>query len=146
MNQAARYRIVTLMDRDEIAALGASLRQIDREILSQAKEGITKVWFQGGEPYFDVVLELREGKIEWFQFTLRGKSISWTPTFSCFQTGTTNELQTSDLTFHPASKLIENNQHQDEIFIELARSILQSRAGEPIFDHMLALFDTQDSL
>lgn len=146
MNQAASYRIVTLMDRDEIAVLGASLRQIDGGILSQTKEGITKIWFQGGEPYFDVVVELRDGKIDWFQFTLRGKSISWTPKFSSLQTGITNELQTNDLTFHPASKLIENNQQQDGAFIKLAHSILQTRAGEPLFDQMLALFDADTEL
>ena len=128
------------MDRDEIAVLGASLRQIDQRLLP-IKEGMTKVWYQGGESYFDVVLELREGKIEWFQFTLRGKSISWQPHFSSFQTGGTNELYKDDLSFHPGSKLIENNQYQDKAFIELARSILQTRAGETFFDKMLALFE-----
>jgi hypothetical protein len=129
------------MDQDEIKRLGASLRQIDPGILSPAKEGITKVWYQGGEPYFDVVVELRHGKIEWFQFTLRGKSISWKPGFLGLQTGKTNELQTDDLTFHPASKLIEHNNQKDHKFIELAGAILQTRADEPIFNQILTLFD-----
>ena len=129
------------MDQDEIKRLGASLRQIDPGILSPAKEGITKVWYQGGEPYFDVVVELRHGKIEWFQFTLRGKSISWKPVFLGLQTGKTNELQTDDLTFHPASKLIEHNNQKDHKFIELAGAILQTRADEPIFHQILTLFD-----
>lgn len=129
------------MDQDEIKRLGASLRQIDPGILSPAKEGITKVWYQGGEPYFDVVVELRHGKIEWFQFTLRGKSISWKPVFLGLQTGKTNELQTDDLTFHPASKLIEHNNQKDHKFIELAGAILQTRADEPIFKQILTLFD-----
>lgn len=132
---------MTQMDQDEIKRLGASLRQIDPGILSPAKEGITKVWYQGGEPYFDVVVELRHGKIEWFQFTLRGKSISWKPGFSGLQTGKTNELQTDDLTFHPASKLIEHNNQKDHKFIEVAGAILQARADEPIFHQILALFD-----
>lgn len=132
---------MTQMDQDEIKRLGASLRQIDPGILSPAKEGITKVWYQGGEPYFDVVVELRHGKIEWFQFTLRGKSISWKPGFSGLQTGKTNELQTDDLTFHPASKLIEHNNQEDHKFIEVAGAILQTRADEPIFHQILALFD-----
>ncbi|MEQ8541195.1 MAG: hypothetical protein RIB93_27530 [Coleofasciculus sp. D1-CHI-01] len=129
------------MDQDEIKRLGASLRQIDPGILSPAKEGITKVWYQGGEPYFDVVVELRHGKIEWFQFTLRGKSISWKPVFLGLQTGKTNELQTDDLTFHPASKLIEHNNQKDHKFIEVAGAILQTRADEPIFKQILTLFD-----
>ncbi|HBB35272.1 MAG TPA: hypothetical protein DDZ80_24095 [Cyanobacteria bacterium UBA8803] len=128
------------MDLDEIARLGASLRQIDQRLLP-AKQGITKVWYQGGEPYFDVIVELRQGKIEWFQFTFRGKSISWQPNFSDLQTGQTNELHTDDLTFHPASKLIENNQQKDVEFIKLACAILQTHTGEPFFDQILLLFE-----
>lgn len=133
---------MTQMDQDEIKRLGASLRQIDPGILSPAKEGITKVWYQGGEPYFDVVVELRHDQIEWFQFTLRGKSISWRPRFSGLQTGSTNELEADDLTFHPASKLIEYNNQRDYKFIEVARAILQTRAHEPLFNQILTLFDS----
>ncbi len=133
---------MTQMDQDEIKRLGASLRQIDPGILSPAKEGITKVWYQGGEPYFDVVVELRHGEIEWFQFTLRGKSISWRPRFSGLQTGKTNELDTNDLTFHPATKLVEQNNQQDYQFIELAHAILKTRANEPLFKQILTLFDS----
>lgn len=133
---------MTQMDQNEVKRLGASLRQIDPGILSPTKEGITKVWYQGGEPYFDVVVELCHGKIEWFQFTLRGKSISWKTGFSSLQTGRTNELQTDDLTFHPASKLIEQNNQKDHNFIEVARAILQTRTHEPLFKQILALFDS----
>jgi hypothetical protein len=145
MNQSAGHRIFTAMDQDEIAALGASLRQIDQRLLTPAKEeGSTRVWYQGGEPYFDVFVELRHGKIEWFQFTLRGQSLSWNPQISGWQTGTTNEFRTDDVAFYPASKLIESDNRQDFAFIELVRSILQTRAGEEIFDKILALFDTRD--
>jgi hypothetical protein len=133
---------VTQMDQDEIKRLGASLRQIDPGILSPAKEGITKVWYQGGEPYFDVVVELRHGEIEWFQFTLRGKSLSWKPGFSGLQTGKTNELDTNDLTFHPATKLVEQNNKQDHKFIELAHAILKNRANESLFKQILTLFNS----
>jgi len=133
------------MDRDEIAALGASLRYIDQKLLSPAKaEGRTRVWYQGGEPYFDMFVELRQGKIEWFQFTLRGKSLSWIPRTSGWQTGITNEMRTDDLTFYSASKLIESDKQADTQFMELVRSILQTRAGEEIFDQLLTLFDRQN--
>jgi hypothetical protein len=142
MNQVAGHKIVTLMDQDEIAALGASLRQIDQRLLTPTKEENTiRVWYQGGEPYFDVFVELREGEIEWFQFTLRGKSISWNPQVSGWQTGMTNELRTDDSAFYAGSKLIEGDKQADSDFIKLARSILQTRAGEESFDQMLALFD-----
>ncbi len=144
INQAAGHKIVRPMEQDEIAALGASLRQIDQRLLSPSKnDGTTRVWYQGGEPYFDVFVELRGGKIEWFQFTFRGRSISWNPQISGWQSGTTNEMRTDDITFYPASKLIESDKQLDSPFIELARSILQTRAGEEIFDKMLALFDLQ---
>ncbi len=143
INQAAGDRIVTLMDQDEIAVLGASLRHIDQKLLTPAKEeGITRVWYQGGEPYFDMFVELRQGKIEWFQFTLRSKSLSWSPQTSGWQTGRTNEMRTDDIAFYPASKLIESNQQPDVHFIELVHSILQTRAGEEIFDQVLMLFDS----
>ena len=145
MNQTAGNKIVTLMAQDEIATLGASLRQIDQRLLTPAKEeGTTRIWYQGGEPYFDVFVELRQGKIEWFQFTLRGKSLSWNPKIWGWQTGMTNELRTDDLAFYPASKLIESDKQADWAFIELAYSILQTRAGEPIFDKMLVLFEAQE--
>ena len=132
------------MNHKEIATLGASLRQIDRKLLTPTtQKDNTRVWYQGGEPYFDLFVELRQGKIEWFQLTLRGKSLSWNPQLYSWQTGTTNELHTDDLTFYPASKLIESNGQLDWEFIELVRSILQTRAGEPFFDLVLSLFDEQ---
>ena len=144
MNQASGQKIVTLMDQNQIATLGASLRQIDQRLLTPAKEeGTTRVWYQGGEPYFDVFVELRKGKIEWFQFTWRGKSLSWNREIAGWQTGMTNEMRSDDIVFYPASKLIESDQQPNWQFIELARAVLQTRAGDEIFDKMLALFDSQ---
>lgn len=129
------------MDQNEIAALGASLRRIEQKLLGPARvNGTQRVWYQGGEPYFDVFLELREGEIEWFQFTLRGKSLSWNKKQSGWQTGDTNELKVDDITFYPASKLIRNDNQTDYDFMEVAHSILKTRAGEEILDQVLALF------
>jgi hypothetical protein len=48
MNQAAGHKIITLMDQDEITALGASLRLIDQRLLTPAKEeGTRRIWYQG---------------------------------------------------------------------------------------------------
>ena len=146
MNQAAKHGIVKFMDRNEIAALGASLRHIDQRLLTSTQEaGTTRVWYQGGEPYFDMFVELRQEKIAWFQLTLRGRSLSWNPQVSGWQTGGTNEMRTDDLTFYPGSKLIEADKQPDAQFIELAHSILQTRAGEEIFDKVLALFQQLDT-
>jgi hypothetical protein len=51
-------------------------------------------------------------------------------------------MRSDDATFYPASKLIESDKQADLTFIQLVRSILQTRAGEEIFDQMLALFNT----
>ncbi|NET54074.1 MAG: hypothetical protein F6K09_37300, partial [Merismopedia sp. SIO2A8] len=107
-----------LIAQNEIAALGASLRQIDQRLLNQTlEEGITRVWYQGGEPYFDVFVELLHGRIQWFQFTLRGKSISWSQQICSWQTGMTNELRPDDITFYPASKFIESDQRIPSLFV-----------------------------
>jgi len=145
MNQVAGHTIVTLMDQEEMAALGASLRQIDQKLLTPAQEeGTTRIWYQGGEPYFDLFVERRESEIKWFQLTLRGRSISWNRQASGWQTGITNELQADDITFYPASKLIESDRQPDSAFIELTHAILRTRAGEEIFDQILALFDAHE--
>jgi len=144
MNQVAGQAIITRMAQDEIAALGASLRKIDQKLLTPAHQGATRVWYQGGEPYFDVFAELRQGKIEWFQFTLRGQSISWNSRISGWKTGITNEYRGDDITFYPASKLIESDKQPDLAFVELVCAILSTRAGEDIFDQMLALFHTRN--
>lgn len=142
-NRASRHRMFTFMDKKEIEALGTSLRRISQKLLNQnSQDGTKRVWFQGGEAYFDLVIDLRDDEIQWFQFTLRGKSISWNKRKPGLQTGTTNELRVDDITFYPASKLIQTDSKDDTAFIELARSILQTRVGEELFDKMLALFDT----
>ncbi|MDB9311705.1 hypothetical protein PN462_01230 [Spirulina sp. CS-785/01] len=129
------------MEQAEITALGHSLRRIDQNLLTHnAPDEVQRIWFQGGEPYFDLFVELREEQIEWFQLTLRGHSLSWSRKCHRWQTGITNELQTDDLTFYPASKIIESDRTPDREFFHLTHHILKTRAGEPLFDRLLALF------
>lgn len=138
------------MDSTEIAKLGASLRRIDQKLLTAESElGGVRVWYQGGEPYFDLFVELNEGEVVWFQLTLRGRAISWNKArdrgalseVNCWQTGQTNELQTDDLTFYSASKLIEGDCQLDRSFLDLVYAILKTRAGDELFDQLLALFE-----
>jgi hypothetical protein len=99
------------------------------------------MWFQGEEPYFDVFFELKNDEILWFQFTLRGKSLSWDSRRARFQTGTTNELNYNDVSFYAASKTIENDIQTNWEFVNLVRSILETRSAENIFAKVLKLFD-----
>ncbi|MEA5468724.1 hypothetical protein [Spirulina sp. 06S082] len=131
------------MQPTEIHSLSHSLRQIDRKLLSHDRiAGIERVWYQGGEPYFDLFIDLREDEIEWFQLTLRGRSISWHRQENCWKTGNTNEFRNDDITFYAASKIVESDRTPDREFFDLARAIVQNRAGEALFDRLSDLFYT----
>lgn len=131
-----------VIDKNEIASLGASLREIEQKLLKQPQqEGISRIWFQGEEPYFDVFFELQNDEIFWFQFTLRGQSLSWNRKKGKLQTGTTNELNFNDVSFYAASKTIENDMQPNWEFINLVKSILQTRDKETIFAKALELFN-----
>lgn len=131
------------MNQDEIATLGASLQRIDQKLLKREKNGYKfRIWYQGSEPYFDVFFDLIGQNIVWFQFTLRGKSLSWSEKRSCIQTGSTNELLVDDMTYYPASKIITSDGNPDIDFIKLVQAILRTRAGDDIFDQALALFES----
>ncbi len=131
-----------LLTKNEIELLGFSLNEIEQKLLKQAnKEGLKRIWFQGEEPYFDIFFDLKDDEIIWFQFTLRGKSLSWDSKRRQLQTGLTNELQLDDVSFYAATKTIENDEKLDIDFINLVKSILQIRSDEQIFSQALLLFD-----
>ncbi len=131
-----------VLDKNEIASLGASLRTIEPQLLKPGiHQGTTRIWLQGAEPYFDVFFEFKNDEIIWFQFTLRGKSLSWDSKIKGWQTGITNELKSDDISFYPASKIIDNDNIIDWEFINLVKLILQTRAEEATFAKALALFN-----
>jgi hypothetical protein len=132
-----------VLNQNEIADLGASLRKIESKFLKPGhQKDINRIWFQGEEPYFDIFFELQNDEILWFQFTLRGKTLSWHRKRPGWQTGTTNELSFDDVSFYAASKTIENDMQPNRQFINLVQLILQTRVAEPIFAQALALFES----
>ena len=129
-----------ILDKHEIESLGGSLRVIKQKILKPCHEkDAVRIWLQGGEPYFDIFLELKNDQIIWFQFTLRGKLLSWNHKNNILQTGITHELSIDDVSFHPASKIIDNDNICDLEFINLVKLILQTRRDEEIFIKALKL-------
>lgn len=124
------------MDYDDVRKLGASLRPINPKTLKPGR-----IWFYGGESYFDVFFELCEDEIDWFQLTLRGRSLTWNARDRTIQTGSTNELVIPDVSYYPASKTIEDDQQPDKGFVNLAKAILQSRPDQPLFQKMLNLLE-----
>ncbi|MCL1463372.1 hypothetical protein [Argonema galeatum] len=131
------------MDLNEIKALGFSLRQIDQTLLKSGKDSsIKRIWYQGDESYFDMFFGIQNNQIVWFQFTLRGKVLLWDKDKLVLYTGTTGELDPDDVNYYPSSKLIKIDSKVDFAFVELVRSILQTRSGEPNFEKALALFES----
>lgn len=132
-----------VMEQPEIDRLGASLRAINPHLLRAADAtGVRRVWYQGGEPYFDVFFDLQDGHLVGFQLTLRGQSISWSQDAHHLKTGSTNERHVDDTTYYSGSKLIQDDHQVNPDFFALVRSLLQTRAGDPIFDQALALFNS----
>lgn len=119
-------------------ALASSLRKIDSRWMKASGQG-ERVWFQGGEPYFDVVFELADQAICWFQMTLRGKAISWSP--AGIQTAETDELEISVFDHYATTKSLYNSAVIDQAFVSLVKAILVSRPEEPLFQTMHAVLD-----
>ncbi|MEM9541599.1 MAG: hypothetical protein AAGA60_19155 [Cyanobacteria bacterium P01_E01_bin.42] len=131
------------MQLAEIQSLGRSLRPIDRKLLNHDRgAGKERIWYQGGEPYFDLFVDLRHDEIEWFQLTLRGQSISWHRQDRQWQTGKTNEFRSDDVAFYAASKTVDNDRECDREFFNLAGEIVGTRRGETLFDKLSQLFQT----
>ncbi|MEP0817100.1 MULTISPECIES: hypothetical protein [Trichocoleus] len=131
------------MENHEINQLGSSLRQIKQTSIRSGEAGVVRLWYQGGEPYFDIFFELQDDHLRWFQFTLRGKSLSWSQRAKNVQTGTTDEPRINDTTYYSGSKLIQTNHTVDQNFVQLVRAILQTRADEAVFQQAIALLDSQ---
>ncbi|MGB3695497.1 MAG: hypothetical protein WA865_12870 [Spirulinaceae cyanobacterium] len=130
------------MERNEIDALGSSLRRINQKLLKTKvnEKEVVKVWYQGGEPYFDLFVELQEQQVKWLQFTLRGYSLWWNEQRQRWETGKTNEMQTEENHLYPTSAIITPDVKLNVPFLELTQEILKTRTGEEIFDKMLLLF------
>jgi hypothetical protein len=124
--------------KKDIGLLAASLRRIDPRLLKRDPSGESQsIWFQGGEPYFDVYFNVVEGRVSWFQLTLRSRAVTWSRATGRVTTGRTNELGPDTSTIYPGSKTIRDDETPNRGFIAFARAILAARADEPLF-HELA--------
>ncbi|HEY9762300.1 MAG TPA: hypothetical protein V6D07_07220 [Trichocoleus sp.] len=130
----------------EIQALSQSLRRIDTGLMKGGdKKTGQRVWYQGGEPYFDIVLETAcqdisapfPNCINWCQFTLRGQVLLWRREPAGLQTGETEELDAPPMVnFYAASKTIRNEASLNRDFVNLATAILKSRTDDPLLLEM----------
>lgn len=126
----------TLLSQQEIMALAQSLRPIDTGLMKPGGDRAgQRLWYQGGEPYFDVVLELSADEtapIDWCQFTLRGKVLLWKRQPARLQTGETEELDVPPmLAYYAASKTIRDSASLDTSFVALVQQICLARPDQP---------------
>lgn len=133
------------LDESAIVALGASLRQINPDLMkSQAGNGNKyRIWYQGNEPYFDVNIEKTNDTITWFQITLRGKVVSWRHPQAHLQTGETNEMDLPpEAALYAASKTIRDGQSINWPLVESVQAILAQRPEDSELSAVSALLKT----
>ncbi|MBD2257459.1 hypothetical protein H6G13_07740 [Pseudanabaena sp. FACHB-2040] len=133
------------LSEQDIQVLAQSLRRIDTGLMKAGAQAGYRLWYQGKEPYFDVVFELAfqadpqsfldeviPEHINWCQFTLRGKVLLWQRQPSRLHTGETEELDMPPmLAYYAASKTIRDGASLDRAFVDLAQQIFQARPDEP---------------
>jgi len=124
------------MNRTELEALGQSLRPINPRFLRKESGDTTRVWYQGGEPYFDIFVDLHDGEIAWFQATLRGRFLCWRCNGAGWQTGMTNELLVENSAAYPASKLVALDDNLDREFVQCVQTLLAARADDPLLSRL----------
>ncbi len=126
------------MKRAELEALGQSLRRINPQLLRKDSSNTTRIWYQGGEPYFDLFVDLWGEEITWFQVTLRGHYLCWRCQGAGWQTGRTNEFQMENPAGYPASKLVDLDEQLDQEFVQWVQMLLATRTDDPLLNRLAA--------
>lgn len=142
-NTSSASSWISKLDEADTAALGQSLRKIGAGYLKPGTSpGKTRIWYQGKEAYFDIHGEMEADQIDWFQLTLRGKSLIWNRQRQLLRTGTTNELDVPpEVAYYAASKTIKDDAVLDNAFVNLVKSILATRPDELLLQQMLVLLE-----
>ncbi|HEY9736312.1 MAG TPA: hypothetical protein V6D06_08520 [Trichocoleus sp.] len=141
------------LSEQDVVRLAQSLRRINTDLMKAGSASAgQRVWYQGGEPYFDIVFELPVAQQDhssspnsasaetpenllpnWCQFTLRGKVLLWTRQPFRLHTGETEELDVPPmLAYYAASKTIRDGAHLDSDFVNLVQQICQARPDQPL--------------
>jgi hypothetical protein len=134
---------IQYLQPEDIQALGRSLRRIDPNWTQPNRQhGVERVWYQGHEFYFDLMFELQGETISWFQFTLRGRVLSWKASSNRIETGETEETDTPPVvSYYAASKGIRSGAEVDADLLHLVRQILRSRPDDVLLITMAELLD-----
>ncbi len=134
------------LDQSAIASLGASLRQINPDLMKAGAgdRAQQRFWYQGNEPYFDVTVEQTDGQVTWFQITLRGQVISWRHSQAQLQTGETDEMDVpAEVSYYAASKTIRDGAAVNWDLVVSVRDILAQRPEDDVLATVKGLLDQQ---
>jgi len=128
---------------EDIQALGRSLRKIDPNwTQNHLRAGTERIWYQGKEFYFDLMFELQAEIITWFQFTLRGRVLSWKASSNRIETGETEEHDNPPpVSYYAASKGIRSGAEVNGALVNLAQKILRSRPDDDLLITMADILD-----
>ena len=142
-NQHANHWLDQLSPTD-LEALGHSLRPIDPSLMKDDGDHPgQRIWYQGREPYFDVIFTTHNDQITWFQFTLRGQVVFWNGRENRLQTGETEELDVPPmLAYYAATKTIRDGANLNRRLVKIAIAVLQARAQDPLCQRMVPLLQT----
>ncbi|MGD1905287.1 MAG: hypothetical protein ACFB0C_04745 [Leptolyngbyaceae cyanobacterium] len=132
------------LDAATIHTLGNSLCFIDPALMKggEAVAHSDRAWFQGGEPYFDIIIEKDAGTITWFQITLRGRVLFWNQ--NQVQTGETDEMDSPPLVaYYSASKTIRDGAEIDWCLVKTLQAIVAVRQDAPLLHQLSELLKAQ---
>lgn len=132
------------LDSATIKTLGNSLCFIDPTLMKggEAVAQSDRIWFQGGESYFDIIIEKDEEAITWFQITLRGRVLFWNQNH--VQTGETDEMDSPPLVaYYSASKTIRDGAKVDWSLVKTLQAIVAVRDDAPLLHQLSELLKAQ---
>ncbi len=118
---------------DPTAELAYSLRMVHPRMVKRRPSGWRRFWYRGPEPYFDVFVDVdeeRESAVQWFQFTYRGRYVTWDSKTNAVSTGVTNEFSAEQMAY-ASSKVLMHDPKTDGGLIGLVLDILRFRTDSP---------------
>jgi hypothetical protein len=132
------------LDAATIHTLGNSLCFINPALMKggEAVAHSDRIWYQGGEPYFDIIIEKHEEVITWFQITLRGRVLFWNQ--NQVQTGETDEMDSPPIVaYYAASKTIRDGAKVDWCLVKTFQEIVAVRQEVALLQDLSELLKAQ---
>lgn len=116
---------MTPLEDREIKRLAQSLRRIRQPTRPNSPTGTTKIWYQGGEPYFDLTVEVQEdGAIATLLLTLKGYFLAWNQKSCKFSTGCTSQPEIPGVSYYAASTVMNQFSQTNSVVSDQLQALL----------------------